>query len=211
MLTDTIINDDVQYSCLPDDYKIDLDIIERQNCDKVVNAFGKRLIELCQMSGLRIVNGRKLGDSAGQKTCHEWNGSSTVDYMLIEESSFSRVKTFKVQDKLNHLSDRCPISAVINIDVERKQSFKTNKKGIGAPKKMKWDIQTETMFKLRLSNQNVQEELSELCKVQYNSGDQCEEGLSRINSILRKAADIKISKRYKFIKRKKVVRCKPWF
>ena len=134
---------------------------------------GKRLIELCQMSGLRMA--------------------------------------FKVQDKLNHLSDHCPISAVINIDVERKQSFKTNKKGIGAPKKMKWDIQTETMFKLRLSNQSVQEELSDLCKVQYDSGDQCEEGLSRINSILRKAADIKISKRYKFIKRKKVVRSKPWF
>ena len=211
LLTDTIVNDDVQYTCLPDDYTIDLDIIERQNCDKVVNAFGKRLIELCQMSGLRIVNGRKLGDSAGQKTCHEWNGSSTVDYMIIEESSFNKVKTFKVQEKLNHLSDHCPISAVIDIDVERKPSRKVIKKGKGAPKKVKWDIQAETMFRMRLSNQSVQEELSELCKAQYNSGDQCEEGINKINSILRKAADIKMSKRCKSIKRKKVDRSKQWF
>ena len=211
LLTDTIVNDDVQYTCLPDDYTIDLDIIERQNCDNVVNAFGKRLIELCQMSGLRIVNGRKLGDSAGQKTCHEWNGSSTVDYMIIEESSFNKVKTFKVQEKLNHLSDHCPISAVIDIDVERKPSRKVIKKGIGAPKKVKWDIQAETMFRMRLSNQSVQEELSELCKAQYNSGDQCEEGINKINSILRKAADIKMSKRNKSIKRKKVDRSKQWF
>ena len=58
LLADMIINDDVHHNSLPDDYTIDLDIIERQNCDRVVNAFGKRLIELCQMCGFRIVNGR---------------------------------------------------------------------------------------------------------------------------------------------------------
>ena len=70
-LPDVIVNDESNYVGLPDDYVTDMDIVERNNCDSIVNQFGERLVELCRMSGVRIVNGRKFGDSTGKKTCHE--------------------------------------------------------------------------------------------------------------------------------------------
>ena len=212
-LSDIVINDDVTYNKLPTDYTLDLDILDRQNCDETVNAFGKKLIELCQMSGLRIVNGRKLGDSLGNKTCHEWNGSSTVDYMLIDENSFSHVQTFTVQNTLNHLSDHCPISTVINLDVCRQMNHNINKKGLEAPKKPKWNSRVEEIFKARLSDQEAQIELNTLCKSQINTGEQCEEGLAKISNLVRKAANVKISHKMKSKKRNRVNRnnSKVWF
>ena len=38
---------------------------ERQNQDKHVNAFGRKLINLCKTLQLRILNGRVLGDLRG--------------------------------------------------------------------------------------------------------------------------------------------------
>ena len=79
-------NDDNRFVDLPDDYMIDEEMCRRANQDDFVNDFGKTLIDLCRMCELRIINGRKLGDSGGKKTCHRWNGSSTVDYMLTDIS-----------------------------------------------------------------------------------------------------------------------------
>ena len=116
-LNDIVVNDDTVYVDLPDDYTIDSDVIDRSNSDNVVNQFGERLVELCRMSSMRIVNGRKMGDSSGKKTCHEWNGSSTVDYMIADETVFNLVHTFCVHRVFNYLSDHCPISAVLNFNM----------------------------------------------------------------------------------------------
>ena len=67
-LADVIVNDDNRYVELPDDYIPHVDIMKRNNCDTVINSFGERLIELCRMNGIRIVNVRKIGDSSGKKT-----------------------------------------------------------------------------------------------------------------------------------------------
>ena len=97
-LPDFNIDDDGRFVGLPDNYISDIDIISRANSDLIVNEFGKRLIELCCMSGIRIINGRKIGDSMGRKTCHEWNGSSSVDYMLADESLFHLIQSFKIHN-----------------------------------------------------------------------------------------------------------------
>ena len=44
-------------------------IIERANRDKYINKNGKKLIELCKMSDLKIVNGRIGKDKYGEYTC----------------------------------------------------------------------------------------------------------------------------------------------
>ena len=44
-------------------------IIERANRDKYINTNGKKLIELCRMSDLKIVNGRIGKDKYGEYTC----------------------------------------------------------------------------------------------------------------------------------------------
>ena len=59
---------------------------ERTNQDLTPNKQGKNLIEYCVTTQSFIANGRTIGDLQGKFTCHEWNGSSTVDYAVINES-----------------------------------------------------------------------------------------------------------------------------
>ncbi|CAC5411769.1 unnamed protein product [Mytilus coruscus] len=54
--------------------------IRRVNQDNTLNTLGNKLLELCSSSGLRILNGRFLGDSLGYFTYICNTGFSTVDY-----------------------------------------------------------------------------------------------------------------------------------
>ena len=47
--------------------------------DKIINNYGRQLIEMCKYTGLQICNGR-LTKSAF--TCYKHNGESVVDYLL---------------------------------------------------------------------------------------------------------------------------------
>ena len=70
---------------LPDNYSIDL-IFKRKSRDKTVNSQGKRLLEMCIESRLRILNGRSLGDSVGNLTYFDaLGGCRVVDYMIVSE------------------------------------------------------------------------------------------------------------------------------
>ena len=56
---------------------------QRHNEDVTVNKYGRNLMNIIEQSHLIILNGRVLGDLKGSKTCHKYNGSSTVDYMIF--------------------------------------------------------------------------------------------------------------------------------
>ena len=82
-LTDVIESNNNKYSPLPAFTSLyDIPSI-RNNMDTSVNSFGRELIDLCISSNLIVVNGRTLGDFAGRYTCFTYNGSSTVDYILV--------------------------------------------------------------------------------------------------------------------------------
>ena len=81
-LPDCIVNDDDTFCPVPDQYSADPAMCTRINCDRNVCVYGNRLLELCQKSNLRILNGRKIGDSIRNLTCHKYKGSSTVDYFI---------------------------------------------------------------------------------------------------------------------------------
>ena len=51
----------------------------------------------------------QLGVS-GKLTCYKWNGSSTVDYGIVQRNIFNNVDFFKVHNLEGHVSDHCPIS-----------------------------------------------------------------------------------------------------
>ena len=68
---------------LPDSYNTDIvATYPRGNRDPVKNQYGGSLTSLCKSVPPRIYNGRKLGDTVGNFTCHKWNGQSAVDYCL---------------------------------------------------------------------------------------------------------------------------------
>ncbi len=68
----------------------------RNSEDRKLNARGKDLLDLCKLHNLIITNGRKTGDIFGKYTCHNWNGSSVVDYFLCPTSFFDRIIEFSV-------------------------------------------------------------------------------------------------------------------
>ena len=81
-----------------DDTKSTDDPNLRNSEDKVTNARGKELIDLCKFNKLVVMNGRKNGDIFGKFTCHNWNGSSVVDYFLSSISYIDRICSFVVGD-----------------------------------------------------------------------------------------------------------------
>jgi hypothetical protein len=68
------------------------------------------LIDLCKESGIRILNGRTIGD-LGEK-CTFYNGRSVVDYTLVSCNLLHGIGNFIVND-FTPLSDHCPISCSI--------------------------------------------------------------------------------------------------
>jgi hypothetical protein len=64
---------------------------------------GKKLLELCKASSLRIINGRCLGDSVGYFTCFSHVGApSVIDYMLTSVPVFRHIEYFHVSDPGAH-------------------------------------------------------------------------------------------------------------
>ena len=73
--------------------KIDLPLLNFT--DLVPNTSGRQLITLMNDHSLVSLNGRKLGDTIGKLTCHEHNGSSTVDLALASWSLYEQIHFLK--------------------------------------------------------------------------------------------------------------------
>ena len=66
------------------------------------------LIDLCISCQCRILNGRTLGDTVGKLTSFQYNGSSTVDYCVVDQKLLDSVNFFKIGD-FTTFSDHCQI------------------------------------------------------------------------------------------------------
>ena len=55
----------------------------REFMDPSTNQSGRKLMDLLNESSLISLNGRKLGDATSKLTCHQYNGSSTVDLNIV--------------------------------------------------------------------------------------------------------------------------------
>ena len=77
----------------------------RSNEDKVINKYGQLLLKFCINTGFKIANGRMYNDNGiGRFTYYSPNGSSTIDYLILNEDN----SKFEVLPKLVE-SDHCPI------------------------------------------------------------------------------------------------------
>ena len=87
----------------------------RNNLDHTLDSRGKHLLEICIQSQLRILNGRCLGDTLGNFTCHNYNGSSVVDYSIVSENLYKDIVYFNIDTFQGTLSDHCMITTMIQI------------------------------------------------------------------------------------------------
>lgn len=101
------------YDFLPDDYDVE---ISRFSQDRGrVNNNGNQLLDLCKLSGLRILNGRVGNDKhIGKGTFVGSNGSSLVNYVICSPDLISAINYFRVDDP-NILSDHCIIHFGLDI------------------------------------------------------------------------------------------------
>ena len=95
-----------------------LNITNRVNKDKCLNHNGKKLIELCKISDLKIVNGR-IGTekSFGNYTCHTTKGQSTIDYVVMSMELFPKTMDFYIDTLDSCMSDvHCPVCLFFSCD-----------------------------------------------------------------------------------------------
>ena len=86
------------------------DIPVRVNQDRIIDYNGRHLLDICQLTGLLIANGRLFNDlSVGKYTFCGHHGQSTVDYLLLNFQDFETLSDFKVLE-FNEYSDHAPLS-----------------------------------------------------------------------------------------------------
>ena len=80
----------------------------RHSRDRTINSFGRKLIQLCQNTGLTTANGWLGNDTEGKFTFCTMRGSSVNDYLLISPDDYKLIKDFDVLD-FNEFSDHAPL------------------------------------------------------------------------------------------------------
>ena len=92
--------------------KIDMLECSRISQDSHINDFGKRLLELCTLFDLQLINGCRSWDNHGNFTFISEQGCSVVDYFLMSSSLLDFVHTFSVEDRIE--SDHMPVELYCN-------------------------------------------------------------------------------------------------
>jgi len=70
---------------------LDIDLVPRANSDHVTDSHGRRILEVCNITYLRIGNGRLHNDIHGELTFHLHNGTSTLAYLLLKSNDFQHI------------------------------------------------------------------------------------------------------------------------
>lgn len=131
----------------------------RANKDPVYNARGRELLAFCKANGLMIVNGRAGADrGVGNLTCIKYNGSSLVDYLLINENSFGNIIEFEVTPRSE--SDHFPLTFTISTtdvnktDAALGQNYIHNENTYS---KVRWKADRLDEFQLSLGSEKSQD------------------------------------------------------
>ena len=106
---------DNQHIPLPIDNYIDTPLMRNNSDKRSLNNHGKSLIDLCIAGGIRILNGRKLGDMMGNYTCYSPNAiePTCIDYIIADTAVYYTVKLMSVHP-FTWYSDHCSLSCEIN-------------------------------------------------------------------------------------------------
>ena len=121
---------------------------ERVSQDSVCNSSGQKLLDICNSTDIRIVNGR-MGEDAGSgnMTFMNANGESVIDYVLMSSELFKLIDNFIVHDFYS-FSSHSPIQ--VNLIVK---NFKQNDidENIKSTSKIRWDENKKCQYKDVLS------------------------------------------------------------
>lgn len=182
------LNDFSEENILPRNYLID-SVDERKNQDKISNNHGKKLLEMCISSRLRILNGRYMGDSLGFFTCLTSNGLSCVDYAILSESLLPSVLYFITQD-FNYLSDHAQIKVILKCNIKKESRYSSICANWAEVKGYKWSAESSIKLINALSNDKVRTNIIDF-EIKSFSEDQkgVDEATEVLNTIFCEIAD----------------------
>ncbi|KAK6182070.1 hypothetical protein SNE40_009834 [Patella caerulea] len=124
---DFLIDDSTKYfdTLNAADYSVDTFSLPRKSKDCEVNTFGLRLLTICALLNVHIVNGRYSNDSPGEFTWITYNGASVVDYLIVSSDFYKLIQNFCVTNRTE--SDHLPLEFEIacNIIVALDTSYDT--------------------------------------------------------------------------------------
>jgi exonuclease III len=184
---DFVIDESLDYVPIPPIYTPDAGITQRCSQDQNANVcqYGRQLLELCKTSGLKIANGRVLGDSGGRFTCHKYNGSSVVDYILAEHTTLSKFLYLTVDELLGDLTDHCKISFALSVHVQQSNCItQTQQQSRKIPGKFIWNPDAKEKIKENLASESNQSFFNNLL---LNNITDIDDTIESFNSKLYKA------------------------
>jgi hypothetical protein len=174
---------------LPYNYEQDIDIM-RNNCDSSKpDKNGLQLLDLCKGTGVRIVNGRCLGDTSVYFTCFSPNGApSVIDYMLITPSLFDSIDFFHVMDP-HHRSIHCCMSITLKTSPYTTIQPGTDK-NLHSLKQYKWQDGDDGKFIQAMQNTSIINKLNSLAVPNPNSDLHCVDAeVNKLIDIFTETAD----------------------
>ena len=186
---DFCTNDDISEQVdLPFHYVQDTEI-PRQNIDNAkVDMQGKALLNLCKASGLRIVNGRFLGDRIGFYTCFNYKGApSVIDYMICSQALLDHIQSFHVSDP-NTASIHCSLSLHLRTNPFMKSEAITESPTFSPSNQYKWREGDNQKFPTALQFNASKQNISDFNQNNFN--DNIDAAVSSLNNILYTAAKI---------------------
>lgn len=161
---DYIINDNDKHLPLDDKYILDCATKPRASQDPTLDDRGKHLLEINIAAQMRILNGRKPGDSIGYFTSHQYNGSGVVDYAICSESLLGDIVSFKVHKFVGTLSDHCMIS--FTLKHYKHCPVKVPEAPLSPmPRMFKWNENSDLTFREALKLKPIQEKIALLPKL----------------------------------------------
>ena len=201
---------------MPNNYSIDnCHLMRNTQIPQTTNEYGKRIIDICVSSQLRILNGRTVGDSAGKATYHGYNGSSIDDYCICNSRSLKNIVSFLVQEFDVNQSDHCPIL----VKVRSFFCYQAESTYIKCPRSFTWDEKKKYVFMNNLSKINVvtlKRNIEHIAADHDKSNcEKVDEIIKQLNEVLQAAAELTLSEqrdKYKHKKRhRKKIKKKTWF
>ncbi len=190
---DFIINDNAfDLSNLPDNYDPDVPLRRRNSDGSKLNEHAGALLELCRTSGLRILNGRKLGDMLGACTYFGpmCKNPTLIDYGLVHKDDYNDVTLFRVQD-LCYLSDHCLIYAHLNVNPKKiKPVLKEDLNLSNIPARYKWENDRASIYLENISNRESVMKMNNILQTEYSGSRAGIDGLTQsVTNIFISAAD----------------------
>lgn len=187
---DFIRQDSDSHLPLYDTYIIDSIPVQRRSHDLILNTRGKQLLNLCVQCGLRILNGRMLGDSLGQYTSHQPAGSSVIDYFIASENILSLIPCFSVHNLQADLSDHCQISLQIQTHI---CTNSVKEKLNPLPPKFIWNEDSPFKFQQALNTSDIQNKIKDFMKKDYVSTESLD-AASDFSDIITSAASMSLKR-----------------